>query len=149
MSLHQPLHHPDWRARLRGELTEWRPWITRGVVLAFAAAAGLVVAGFTWLAEMAFHQFQRIEQAAWWAPLLWMPLATAVIVWLTRRFLPGAAGSGIPQVVAAMEDTTPAGKRGLYVSMKLAIGKVVLTSGGCWPACRWDAKGRRCRLPPA
>ncbi|WP_375138505.1 chloride channel protein [Rubrivivax albus] len=130
MSLHQPLHHPDWRARLRGELTEWRPWITRGVVLAFAAAAGLVVAGFTWLAEMAFHQFQRIEQAAWWAPLLWMPLATAVIVWLTRRFLPGAAGSGIPQVVAAMEDTTPAGKRGLYVSMKLAIGKVVLTSGG-------------------
>lgn len=124
------LHHPDWRARVREEVTEWRPWVTRGVVLAFAAAAGLAVAGFTWLAEFAFHQFERIEKMAWWAPLLWMPLATVVIVWLTRRWLPGAAGSGIPQVMAALEETTPAAKRGHFVSMKLALGKVVLTSGG-------------------
>lgn len=124
------LHHPDWRARLTEEVTEWRPWITRGVVLAFAAAAGLVVAGFTWLAETAFHWFQRIEQMAWWAPLLWMPLATAAILWLTRRWFAGAAGSGIPQVMAALEETTPADRRSLYVSMKLALGKVVLTAGG-------------------
>ena len=28
-------------ARLREELTEWRPWVTRGVVLAFALGASL------------------------------------------------------------------------------------------------------------
>lgn len=124
------LHHPDWRARLRGELTEWRPWATRGVVLAFAAAAGLSVAFFTWLSEHAYALFVRLEAAAWWAPLVWMPLATAVIVAITRRWLPGASGSGIPQVMAALDDTTPAGQRGIFVSLKLAVGKIVLTAGG-------------------
>ena len=124
------LHHPDWRARLREEVTEWRPWITRGVVLAFAAAAGLVVAGFTWLSSLAFEYFQHIERMAWWAPLLWMPLVTALIVWFTRRWLPGAGGSGIPQVMASLEETTPVEKRSSFVSMKLAAGKVVLTAGG-------------------
>ena len=53
------LHQPDWRARLREELTEWRPWATRAVVLVFAAAAGLTVAGFTWLSEHAYALFER------------------------------------------------------------------------------------------
>jgi len=135
------LHHPDWRARLREEVTEWRPWVTRGVVLAFAAAAGLVVAGFTWMAEHAFLQFQRIERLAWWAPLIWMPLATAAIVWATRRWLIGAAGSGIQQVMAALEDTTPPGKRGLFVSLKLAVGKVLLTTAGLWAGLSLGREG--------
>jgi H+/Cl- antiporter ClcA len=124
------LHHPDWRARLRAELTEWRPWVTRSLVLAFAAVAGLCVAFFTWLSEEAFALFERIEHAAWWAPLLWMPALTALIVWITRRWLPGAAGSGIPQVMAAMAEATPVEKRNLFVSVKLALGKIVLTAGG-------------------
>lgn len=124
------LHQPDWRARVREELTEWRPWVTRAIVLAFAAAAGLCVAFFTWLSEQAYHLFERIEAAASWAPLLWMPLCAAVIVWLTRRFLPGAAGSGIPQVMAALDAGTPAAQRGLFVSLRLTLGKMLLTAGG-------------------
>ncbi|GAB4042249.1 MAG: chloride channel protein [Rubrivivax sp.] len=124
------LHHPDWRARLRAELTEWRPWATRGVVLAFAAAAGLAVVFFTWLSERAFAAFERLEHAAWWAPLLWMPAVTAAIVWATRRWFPGTAGSGIPQVMAALEDATAPAHRGLFVSLKLAAAKIVLTSAG-------------------
>jgi H+/Cl- antiporter ClcA len=124
------LHHPDWRARLREELTEWRPWVTRSLVLAFAALAGLCVAFFTWLSELAFEQFEHLEQAAWWAPLLWMPALTALIVWLTRRWFPGAAGSGIPQVMAAMAESTPVEKRHLFVSLRLTLGKIVLTAGG-------------------
>jgi H+/Cl- antiporter ClcA len=124
------LHQPDWRARLREELTEWRPWATRGVVLAFAAAAGLTVAGFTWLSEHAYTRFERVAAAAWWAPLLWMPAVTAFIVWLTRRWFAGAAGSGIPQVMAALDEATPAAQRGLFVSLRLTLGKVALTAGG-------------------
>ena len=124
------LHHPDWRARVRAELTEWRPWATRMVVLAFAAAAGLSVAFFTWLSEHAYALFVRLESTAWWAPLVWMPLATAAIVAITRRWLPGAAGSGIPQVMAALDDATPAEQRGMFVSLRLAVGKIVLTAGG-------------------
>lgn len=121
---------PDWRARLRHELTEWRPWGSRAVVLAFAALAGLVVACFTWLSEHAFAAFEQLRGQAWWAPLLWMPLLTAAIVAGTRRWLPGAAGSGIPQVMAALDDATPAERRGLFVSLRLALGKLVLTAGG-------------------
>jgi H+/Cl- antiporter ClcA len=122
--------HPDWQARLREEFTEWRPWVTRGVVLAFAAAAGLCVAFFTWLSEQAYHLFTRLEAAASWAPLLWMPACAATIVWLTRRFLPGAAGSGIPQVMAALDVSTSRTQRGLFVSMRLTLGKMLLTAGG-------------------
>lgn len=124
------LHHPDWRARLRAELTEWRPWATRAVVLAFAAAAGLGVAFFTWLSEHAFAAFERLERAAWWAPLIWMPAATVAIVWATRRWWPGAAGSGIPQVMAALDDAVAPERRGLFVSLRLAAAKIVLTASG-------------------
>jgi H+/Cl- antiporter ClcA len=123
-------HHPDWQARLREEFTEWRPWVTRTVVLAFAAAAGLYVAFFTWLSERAYHLFTRLEAAAAWAPLLWMPACAAAIAWLTRRWLPGAAGSGIPQVMAALDSATPRPLRRLYVSTRLTIGKMLLTAGG-------------------
>lgn len=124
------LHQPDWRARLREEFTEWRPWVTRGIVLAFAAAAGLTVAFFTWLSEQAYHLFTQVEGAASWLPLLWMPACAAAIVWLTRRFFAGAAGSGIPQVMAALDAATPAAQRGLFVSFRLAMGKMALTAAG-------------------
>lgn len=123
-------HHPDWRARVREEFTEWRPWVTRAIVLAFAAAAGLSVAFLTWLSEHAFHLFESLESTWRWAPLLWMPLCTAGIVWLTRRWLPGAAGSGIPQVMAALDSATASTERGLFVSLRLTLGKIVLTAAG-------------------
>ncbi|MEP7281996.1 MAG: chloride channel protein, partial [Rubrivivax sp.] len=96
-----PHDHPDWQARLREEFTEWRPWVTRGVVLAFAAAAGVCVAFFTWLSDQAYHLFTRLEAAASWAPLLWMPACAATIVWLTRRFLPGV-GAPVERAVGAV-----------------------------------------------
>jgi len=124
------LHQPDWRARMRDEFTEWRPWVTRAIVMAFAAAAGLCVAFFTWLSEEAYHLFRQVESFSRWAPLLWMPAVAAAIVWLTRRWLPGAAGSGIPQVMAALESGTRREDRGLFVSLRLTLGKMLLTAGG-------------------
>mgnify|MGYP002623414141 CR=1 FL=1 len=123
-------HHPDVRAQLRAEFTDWRPWMTRAIVLAFAAAAGLTVAFFTWVAEKAFHLFAQLHAAWWWAPLLWMPAITASIVWLTRRFLPGAAGSGIPQVMAATDTSVSSAQHGLFVSVRMSIGKLFLTAAG-------------------
>lgn len=121
---------PDVGAQLRSEFTEWRPWLTRSLVLAMAAVAGLTVALFTWVAERAFHLFGSLQALAWWVPLLWMPLLTALIVWLTRRFLPGAAGSGIPQVMAATESSVTPGERSLFVSIRISLGKLALTSAG-------------------
>ena len=84
----------------------------------------------TQLSEQALHLFHRLQATAWWAPLLWTPLCTAAVVWVTRRWAPGAAGSGIPQVMAALSPRTPVTARALYVSVRLALAKMVLTSWG-------------------
>ena len=114
----------------RREFTDWRPWLTRALVLAFAALAGLTVVAFTWLTDVMFAGFHRIAALGWWVPLLWVPAATAAVVWLTRRYAPGAAGSGIPQVMAAVDTSVAPGDVKLFVSLKLTVAKLFLTSAG-------------------
>lgn len=122
--------HPHVFPTLRKELYNWRVWTGRGVVLAFAALAGLTVVALTWMTEHALGYFFAVEKRFWWLPLLWTPAATAAIVWVTRRHAPGAAGSGIPQVMAALSPGVPASSIGLYVSLRLSIAKMVLSAWG-------------------
>jgi H+/Cl- antiporter ClcA len=117
-------------AALRREYSDWRLWLARTIVIAVAAAAGLTVVAFTWLTERALEGFFALRTTCWWAPLLWTPLCTASIVWLTRRLVPGAAGSGIPQVMAALDASVRADQRGLYVSLRLSLAKIALTAWG-------------------
>lgn len=118
------------REALRQELADWRLWWARTVVVAAAVAAGLTVVGFTWLAETASHYFGAMRALAWWSPLLAAPACAAAVVWLTRRFAPGAAGSGIPQVMVTLEKEVGEGERGLFVSLRLSVAKILLTSAG-------------------
>lgn len=121
-----------WR-QLGAELSAGRSWIDRAVVLAYAAATGLLVVGFTLLAEAASHAFlwlQGPEGAGRWLPLLLTPAGAVLLLAWTRRFAPGAAGSGIPQVVRALEDDLAPAQQSALVSLKLALHKVVLVSGG-------------------
>ena len=114
---------------IRQELYDWRLWAGRAVVLAFAALAGLVVVGFTWLTEQAFAQFVWLKSSFWWSPLLWTPLSTVAIVWLMRRYAIGSTGSGIPQVMAALSPQVNKEHVSLYVSIRLSVAKIVLA---CW-----------------
>jgi H+/Cl- antiporter ClcA len=120
---------PDFLQNLRQELAEGRRWLDRCVVIGFAILAGLAVVGFTLLAEAAFDAFQQLRSAAWWAPLLWTPAVTAAIVWLTRRWCPQAAGSGVPQVMSALSAELPEQERGRFVSLKHSAAKVLGVSG--------------------
>ena len=122
--------HPSLFSTLQQELYDWRLWTGRGLVLAFAALAGLTVVAFTWLTEHALAQFFALESRYAWAPLIWTPASTAGIVWLTRRYAAGAAGSGIPQVMAALTHEVPPLQRNLYVSLKLTVAKMMLTAWG-------------------
>lgn len=115
---------------IQQELYDWRLWAGRAVVLAFAALAGLTVVAFTWMTEQAFEHFVSFEKAFWWGPMLWIPASTAAIVWLTRRYAPGAAGSGIPQVMAALTPEVSRADRSLFVSIRLTVAKMLLTSWG-------------------
>jgi len=123
-------HEPDFFQNLRAELSSFRLWIDRGIVLGYAVAAGLFVVGFTMASEWAFSLFQSLYGRHPWAVLLWTPTLTAAIVWTTRRWFPGASGSGIPQIKAALDPELPPEKRGLFASLRLTIAKIGLGAAG-------------------
>jgi len=125
--MHNP---PEFLKALKNEFADWRLWADRLVVLLSAMLAGLTVVGFTWLCERALETFFEIHGRYFWSPLVWTPLLTMGIVYLTRRFAVGAAGSGIPQVIAALSSQTPRIHRPLYVSLRLSVAKAVLTTAG-------------------
>jgi H+/Cl- antiporter ClcA len=103
------------------------------VVLGYAAATGAVVVVFTLLAEAAIGAFRLIE--GWgdqgrYLTLLWTPALTVALVWWTRRFVPGAAGSGIPQVMRALQDDLSPAQRAWLVSLRVSLHKMALVSVG-------------------
>lgn len=124
-------HQPDILQNLRQELSNGRMWLDRTVVLAYAGIGGLAVVAFTLMTNKAFSWFQHIYHfQGGWVVLLWTPALAAAIVWATRRFAPNAAGSGIPQVMAALEpDVTPR-QRQYFVSLRLTAAKIALGSAG-------------------
>jgi len=115
---------------MRRELSNWQLWAGRAIVIGFAALAGLTVVALTWLSERAFGLFEHLQSVVPWAPLLWTPLCTAGIVWLMNRYAMGASGSGIPQVMAAMDPATLPKHRHLFVSLRLTVSKMLLTTFG-------------------
>src|SRR5471032_2477294 len=126
-----PAHRsqPDVVAAMRGDLADWRQWVARLIVLAYAAAAGLSVVAFSRLCDLAQRGFTAVLALHPLTPLLWTTACTAGVVWLTRRFAPGAAGSGIPQVMATLDPALPAAGRSTFVSLRLSLAKMVLTAG--------------------
>ncbi len=131
-------HEPDFWRNLRLELASGAQWRDRTVVLAYAAATGLVVVGFTLLAEAASEAFEHLRQLGSdhgndngrWLTLIWTPALTVALLWWTRRFVPGALGSGVPQVVLALDDQTPPERRAALVSLRLSLHKIGLVAGG-------------------
>lgn len=121
---------PDFLQNVRDEVSDARQWLDRAIIIAYAVLAGLMVVGFTLLADAAFDAYQSMRGAVWWWPLVWTPAVTALVVWLVRRWAPGAAGSGVPQVLTALAPETPLDTRGRFVSLKLSMAKILAVSGG-------------------
>ena len=121
---------PNFLENLQHELRDGRAWFDRGIVLSYAVTAGLVVVLFTMLAEWCFEIFLHVSDTWRWSVLIWTPAITMAIVWLTRSFVPGAAGSGIPQVISALDPNLPGLARRHFVSLRLTVAKVGLASLG-------------------
>lgn len=108
-------------------------WQDAAILLLYAALTGFVIVAFTLLAEAGTHFFRWMVQ--WgeygrYMPLVWTPLLTVGIVWCTQKYAPGAAGSGIPQVIQHLEETKPTELRASLVSFRLSVQKVLLVSSG-------------------
>ena len=121
---------PDIVDAMRSDLGDWRQWVARLIVLVYAAAAGLSVVAFNELCDIAQRGFAAVYAWRPWAALAWMPACAALIVFLTRRVAPGAAGSGIPQVMATLDPALDLVARSRLVSLRLSISKMLLTAGG-------------------
>jgi H+/Cl- antiporter ClcA len=120
---------PDVIRSVREDLADWRQWLARFVVLAYAAAAGLSVVAFSKLCDLAQDGFARVHALHPLTPLVWTAACTAGVVWLTRRFAPGTAGSGIPQVMATLDPSVASALGPRFVSLRLSVAKAVLTAG--------------------
>ena len=112
-----------------------------------AVAVALAAILFAKASDAAFHVFQRIvEHSPYWAIVL-TPGIFALLAWLTSGTLRPTRGSGIPQVIAALEREDHA-FRGANLSLRVSLGKLALTTLSLLGGLPWDAKGRRCMLAP-
>lgn len=125
--MYQP---PEFLQVVKNELVNWRLWADRLVVIFFAMLTGMSVVAFTWLSEHALEAFFMLQKRNFWLPLVWTPLLTMGIVYLTRQYAIGVAGSGIPQVMAALSPETSRSQRSIFVSLKISVMKIVLTTAG-------------------
>jgi H+/Cl- antiporter ClcA len=100
-------------------------WQARLVLWGAGAAVGSAAVGFAWLADVTQAGFRYFHGkfAAW--PWIVAPTGFAAIAWLTRRFFPGAEGSGIPQTIFALHPQ--AGEReAALLSPKVVGGRILL-----------------------
>ncbi|MGI8840126.1 MAG: chloride channel protein [Caulobacteraceae bacterium] len=103
-----------------------RTWRT-GLIVAVAVLGGLAAAAFARLSDFAMAAHGRLYALAPAWTLLLLPLGFALVTWLTGRFAPEAAGSGIPQVIAAAEQRWRGRWGGQRVTLKTAAWKVALS----------------------
>jgi H+/Cl- antiporter ClcA len=119
---------PRRRDRLAARLHLRRLWRTT-LIVSVAILCGLAAAVFARLCDAAMTAHARLYAAARWPTLLLLPVSFGVATWLTRRFAPEAAGSGIPQVIAAAEQRWRGRWGGQRVTLRTAAWKVVLSAG--------------------
>lgn len=111
-------------------LTDFDAWHGRIIVWLAAAVAGLAVVLFARATEYAIDFFFQVQGEYWWAPLLITPLAGMGIVYISRRWFKGSAGSGIPQTIAALQIEGNQPRYPNLISFKIAFGKIILGIAG-------------------
>lgn len=94
-----------------------------------ALMVGLVALAFAYLADLASATFRGVVQHSQWWPWLICPLGFAALIWATEGKWRNTRGSGIPQVIVALEQRGSR-TRNAMLSLSIAAGKLVLTLGG-------------------
>ena len=116
--------------RIRAQVTAHvrsEAWRRRAALWSGAVAVALVAILFAKASDAAFHLFQRITQhSPWWALLL-TPGIFALLAWLTEGVLRPTRGSGIPQVIAALDKPDQTFRK-VNLSPMVSAGKLMLTS---------------------
>jgi H+/Cl- antiporter ClcA len=105
-------------------------WKRRLVFWSGAISVGLVAIIFAFACEQANVAFHKLLAISPYLPLLLTPLGFALIVAATRKYFPGTQGSGIPQTIASLESSETNHIRDQVLSVRIMIGKILLTITG-------------------
>jgi H+/Cl- antiporter ClcA len=98
----------------------------RIIFVAGGIAVGAAAVALAWVSDWAQLIFADALARSRYISLVLTPAGLALSVFLTIRYFPNSQGSGIPQAIAARQLQDQA-SRGRLVSMRIAIGKVLLT----------------------
>ncbi|UCB55509.1 MAG: chloride channel protein [Thiotrichales bacterium] len=116
-------------------------WKTRLIFWGGAVLVGIVAAIFALMGERGDLFFRALYTQNPWLSFIATPLGLVLIVWLTRRFFPGAEGSGIPQTLIAIEGRGGKVLAEQLLSFRIAIGKVLLTVMGLFSGASIGREG--------
>lgn len=116
-------------------------WKRRLVFWSGAIAVGLVAILLALASDYANQTFHRLLTISPYLPLLTTPLGLMLIVMLTRKFCPSSQGSGIPQTIAALDYQESRQIRNQVLSLRVAIGKFLLTSMGIFAGASVGREG--------
>ncbi len=123
-----------WQGRYRESRLLEAPlileWQRRLVFWCGAVSVGLIAILFAIASEWANGIFHKLLTFSPYLPLVMTPLGLALVVILTRKYFPGAQGSGIPQTIASLDPKENGIIREQLLSLRVTVGKLVLTIAG-------------------
>ena len=128
---------PGRISRSRRKLFSARAWHMRLVFWLGALLVGFLTVMFVLMAKQADRTFLQLAERYPWMPFIVTPLGLMLISYLTRRFFPGAEGSGVPQTIAALQ----ARNRSALLSFRIAIGKILMTIMGLFSGASIGVQG--------
>ena len=123
------LRRINLRRLRRMPLLSRRQWQRRVAFWIGALLVGAAAIVFASLADRAGALFLALVAGRPWLPFVMTPAGLALSLYLTRTVFPGAQGSGIPQVIAALH-MQQAERIDAVLSPRIAAGKVLLTLVG-------------------
>jgi H+/Cl- antiporter ClcA len=104
-----------------------RVWVRRSIFLLGAICVGLAAVAFADLADASQALYYHILKQWPWLPFAMTPIGFAALAYVTARWFPAAAGSGVPQVIAARKIDDQSFRRRL-LGWPTTVAKIVMTS---------------------
>jgi len=101
-------------------------WQRRAIFLLGGIAVGAAAVALALLADQAQELFALLIGRWRYASVVVTPAGLMLSVFLTNRFFQNSQGSGIPQAIAARQLSDQRA-RGRLVSIRIAVGKILLT----------------------
>lgn len=110
------------------EAISYRHWHNRAYIFFGALVLGVTAVAFASLCESAYGLFRSAWTIHPMIPFAMTPVGLCLTRYIIERYFKGSEGSGVPQVVASLDQGGDVARNQL--TLKIACGKVLGTCGG-------------------